>query len=146
MGFPDQRKSWPVPLRLYISALFLTFVQRLAAFVLDGRRYKMHFHYYYHHYYWGPVWVHRFVKWIGFKKIFAELFSTSFNGVWTQFFFKHIECYNFQIITEMYIKVYISGMEMSQRIHFWYQILLKMMIFWENGKKPLFWSKMFVTS
>ena len=24
---------------------------------------------------------------------------------------------------------------MSQRIHFWYQILLKMMISWENGKK-----------
>ena len=24
----------------------------------------------------------------------------------------------------MYIKVYISGMEMSQRIHFWHQILL----------------------
>ena len=29
-------------------------------------------------------------------------------------------------------------MEMSQRIHFWYQILLKMLIFWENGKKSLF--------
>ena len=26
-------------------------------------------------------------------------------------------------------------MEMSQRIHFWYQILLKMLIFWENAKK-----------
>ena len=25
-------------------------------------------------------------------------------------------------------------MEMSQGIHFWYQILLKMLIFWENGK------------
>ena len=33
------------------------------------------------------------------------------------------------------VKVYISGMEMSQRIHFWYQILLKMMSFWENDKK-----------
>ena len=45
--------------------------------------------------------------------------------------------YNFQTITVMYInfKVYISAMEMSQRIHFWYQILLKMLIFWENGKK-----------
>ena len=32
-------------------------------------------------------------------------------------------------------KVYISGMEMSQRIHFWYQIWPKMLIFWENGKK-----------
>ena len=29
-------------------------------------------------------------------------------------------------------------MKMSQRIHFWYQILLKMLIFWENGKKSLF--------
>ena len=53
----------------------------------------------------------------------------------------------------MYINVYIFGMEMSQRIHFWYQILLKMTIwgeihFWyqfllkmtifgENGKKIL---------
>ena len=26
-------------------------------------------------------------------------------------------------------------MEMSQRIHIWYQILLKIMIFWENGNK-----------
>ena len=29
-------------------------------------------------------------------------------------------------------------MEMSQRVHFWYQILLQMMIFWENGEKRLF--------
>ena len=65
------------------------------------------------------------------------------TGVWTQIFLKHIECCNFQIITEMYIKVYISGMEMSQRIHFWYQIVLKIMFFWENGKKPLFLVKNF---
>ena len=32
-------------------------------------------------------------------------------------------------------------MEMSQRIHFWYQILLKMQIFWENGKKHFFGQK-----
>ena len=38
----------------------------------------------------------------------------------------------------MYIKVYIFGIEMSQRIHFWYQILLKLTIFWENGKKNYF--------
>ena len=45
----------------------------------------------------------------------------------------------------MYIKVYISGMEMSQRIHFWYQILLKMMILWENGKKkPHFFGQKFL--
>ena len=31
---------------------------------------------------------------------------------------KHIESCNFQIVTEMYIKVYISGMEMSQKMHF----------------------------
>ena len=30
---------------------------------------------------------------------------------------------------------------MSQRIHFWYHILLKMMIFWQNGKKSLFGKK-----
>ena len=56
-------------------------------------------------------------------------------------FLKHIECCNFQIITEIYVKVYISGMEMSQRIHFWYQILLKIMIFGENGKKTLYGQK-----
>ena len=48
-----------------------------------------------------------------------------FKGVWTQIFLKHIECCNFQTISVMYIKVYISGMEMSQRIYFWYQMLLK---------------------
>ena len=39
---------------------------------------------------------------------------------------KNIACCNFLIITVMYIKVNISGMEMSQRIHFLYQILPKM--------------------
>ena len=29
-------------------------------------------------------------------------------------------------------------MEMSQRIRFWYQILPKMLFFWENGKKITF--------
>ena len=38
---------------------------------------------------------------------------------------KNIASCNFLIITLMYIKVYISGMEMSQRIRFWYQILPK---------------------
>ena len=42
---------------------------------------------------------------------------------------------------DVYIKVYISGMEMSQRIRVWYQILPKMLISWENGKKSLFWFK-----
>ena len=32
-------------------------------------------------------------------------------------------------------------MEMSQRILYWYQILLKMLIFWQNGKISLYWSK-----
>ena len=32
-------------------------------------------------------------------------------------------------------------MEMSQGIHFRYQILLKMQIFWENGKKYFFGQK-----
>ena len=52
--------------------------------------------------------------------------------VWTQIF---IEFCNFQTIIVMFMKVYISGIEMSQKIHFWYQILLKMLIFLENGKK-----------
>ena len=34
-------------------------------------------------------------------------------------------------------------MEMSQRIHFWYdQILLKMMILWENGKNHFLGQKL----
>ena len=41
---------------------------------------------------------------------------------------KNITRCNFLIITVMYIKVYISGMEMSQRIHFLYQILLKVLM------------------
>ena len=40
------------------------------------------------------------------------------TGVLTQHFMKHIEYCNFQTITLMYIKVYIAGMEMNQRIHF----------------------------
>ena len=52
---------------------------------------------------------------------------------------KNIARCNFLIITVMYIKVYISGMEMSQKIRFWHQILPQKLIFWENGKKSLFW-------
>ena len=51
---------------------------------------------------------------------------------------KNIARCNFLSIIVMYIKVYISGIEMSQRIHFWYQIWPKMLIFWENGKKHFF--------
>ena len=50
----------------------------------------------------------------------------------------------FQAVTVMYIKVYICGIEMSHRIHFWNQISLKMLIFWQNGKKsppPFFFGK-----
>ena len=46
----------------------------------------------------------------------------------------------------MYIKVYILGTEMSQRIHFSYQILLKITIFWENGKNHFFGKKIFLDS
>ena len=38
----------------------------------------------------------------------------------------------------MYIKVYIFGMEMSHRIHFLYQILPKIMIFFEKIAKNHF--------
>ena len=31
--------------------------------------------------------------------------------------------------------MYIFGMQMSQRIHFWYQILLKIKIFWKQKAK-----------
>ena len=58
-------------------------------------------------------------------------------------FFKHIECLNFQTITVMYKKVYISGMEMSQKIYFWYEILLKILIYLENGQKNTFLVKKF---
>ena len=64
--------------------------------------------------------------------------ENTLREVWTQVFFKHIECCNFQTITVMYLKVYIFGMEMSQRIHFWLQIFLKMMIFLKNGKNHFF--------
>ena len=39
------------------------------------------------------------------------------------------KCRNFQTLTVMYVKVYISRMEMSQRINFWQQNYA------ENGKK-----------
>ena len=32
-------------------------------------------------------------------------------------------------------------MQMSQRIRFWYQILPKIVTFWENGKKKHFFGK-----
>ena len=44
------------------------------------------------------------------------------------------------------MEVYIFGMEMSQRIHFLHQMLLKMMIFWENGKKISILVKKFLDS
>ena len=46
----------------------------------------------------------------------------------------------------MHIEVYIFGMEMSQRVHFLYQILLKIRIFRKDGKKLLFWYKKFLDS
>ena len=57
------------------------------------------------------------------------------GGGGTQIVLKHTGCCNFQTIIVMYINVYISGMKMNQRFHFWYQILLKILIFWGNGKK-----------
>ena len=47
-------------------------------------------------------------------------------------------------LTVMYIKVYISGMEMSQRIHFVISNFTKnalgcFFFFGENGKKSIFW-------
>ena len=59
---------------------------------------------------------------------------------------KNIASCNVLIITGMYIKVYISGMEMSQRIRFWCPVLPKIVIFWENGKKITFLVKNFWTS
>ena len=41
----------------------------------------------------------------------------------------------------MYVKVYISRMEMSQKVNFCHQNLLKIMIFWEMGKKRHLWCK-----
>ena len=42
---------------------------------------------------------------------------------------KNTKCRNFLNLTVMYVKVYISRMEMGQRIHFWHQNLLKITIF-----------------
>ena len=51
---------------------------------------------------------------------------------------KNIARCNFLIITVIYIKVYISGMEVSQRICFWYQILLKILCFEKIAKNHFF--------
>ena len=51
---------------------------------------------------------------------------------------KNIARCNLLIITVMYIKVYISGMEMSQRIHFWYQIYQLCWFFEKMAKKNTF--------
>ena len=53
---------------------------------------------------------------------------------------KNIACCYFLIITVMYIKVYISGMEMSLRILL-ISDFTKNADFWENGKKSIFWLK-----
>ena len=60
------------------------------------------------------------------------------KGVRTQIFLKHIECCNFQNITVIYIKVYISGMEMSQRIFFWLSNFTKNDDFFEKMAKNNF--------
>ena len=49
---------------------------------------------------------------------------------------------NFKPLTIMYVKVYISRMEMSQRIYFWHQNLLKITIF-EKMAKDTFWVNFF---
>ena len=46
----------------------------------------------------------------------------------------------------MYVKEYIFRMEMSQRIHFWHQNLLKITNFLKNSKKTPFWSKKIQTA
>ena len=37
----------------------------------------------------------------------------------------------------MYVKVYISGVEMSQKIHFWHKILLKWRFLKKMAKKEI---------
>ena len=44
----------------------------------------------------------------------------------------------------MYVEVYIFGMEMSQRICLWYQIL-NVDFFWENVEKSPFFQKNYLT-
>ena len=51
---------------------------------------------------------------------------------------KNIAHCNFVIVTVIYIKVHISGMEMSQRICFWHQILPKILIFLRKWQKITF--------
>ena len=49
------------------------------------------------------------------------------------------KCLNFLTLTEMYVKIYISRMEIKaliQRIHFWHKNVLKITIYWETGKNP----------
>ena len=61
--------------------------------------------------------------------------------------FKHFECCNFQTITVMYIKAYHFWNGNESENPFWYQILVKMLIFLRKWQKIFFvWSKIFVTS
>ena len=91
-----------------------------------------------------------FVKFLPKNVYFNKLYLISFQvmtktltntfkiaRVSTQKLWKNWKCHNFLML----IKVYIFGMEMSQKIYFWYQILLIMMIFWQNGKNSHFWWK-----
>ena len=81
----------------------------------------------------------KFKFWHFWEHPVYEIWEYAFKGSVNPEIVKNIARCNFLIITVMYIKVYMSGMERSQTIHFWYQIWPKMLIFWENGKTPPFW-------
>ena len=69
-------------------------------------------------------------------KVWINFVHKAVNGGFNEEIAKKVEPCNFQIITMMCIKLYNSGMEIGQRISFWYQILLKMLQKWQ--KKSLF--------
>ena len=90
-------------------------------------------------------WIYRVSqkKKIGLRKILSNSLtlcdtqSSLVEGSVNPEIVKNIARCNFLIITVMFIKVYISGIEMSQRIRFWYGIWQKNTDFFEKMKKKI---------
>ena len=93
-------------------------------------------------------WLHSYWFWFNQKcilyyyKVMLLIHYCFKRGVNPEFL-KFIDRCSFWFFTVTYIKVYIFGKVMSRRIHFWYQISPKMLIFWENHKKITFLAQNF---
>ena len=64
--------------------------------------------------------------------------ANAFKGVSTHKLWEKSECCNFQTITVMCIKVYIFGMEVSQRIHFFIWNFTKNADFWWKWQNSIY--------